>query len=276
MFVFGKVCRMLQGHQKATYSNRWQALWYSLCRFNTDLYSLTGIIYKLFIHFICVNDHKWSDHKCIWDSSLPQNSTNGRLYLGWWFVVLRRRHLAVFGCSNHVKGWANAGTLPTIGVWSAPFIRGFWWVSGGSSSRNTRQLFTGCPLGRTLRCKASKFEMWFLDLPPAHPLWSSNEWRRIHYKVPFLVTLFPNWQNRCLFQADITDVHVLFQVFKWNLSILSSASQKLWSDVSRQKQNGAVIIPDHRHRGLVFGGLHSPWVWCHRHQTIGLSMAYRL
>jgi hypothetical protein len=68
---------------------------------------------------------------------------------------------------------------------------GFWWVSGGSSSRNTRQLFRGCPLGCTLRCKASKFEMWFLDLPPAHPLWSSNEWTRIHYMVPFLVTLFP-------------------------------------------------------------------------------------
>lgn len=67
-----------------------------------------------------------------------------------------------------------------------------------------------------------------------------------------------------------------FRYLSGILSILSSASQKLWSDVSRQKQNGAVIIPDHRHRGLVFGGLHSPWVWCHRHQTIGLSMAYRL
>ena len=128
----------------------------------------------------------------IWDSSLPQNSTNGRLYLGWWFVVLRRRHLAVFGCSNHVKGWANAGTLPTIGVWCAPFISG---ASGGFLVVHHPEIQGNC-LGGVLwgvpldaRLQSLRCDSW--TFPQLTHCDQATKWTRIHYKVPFLVTLFP-------------------------------------------------------------------------------------
>ena len=173
----------------------------------------------------------------IWDSSLPQNSTNGRLYLGWWFVVLRRRHLAVFGCSNHVKGWANAGTLPTIGVWCAPFISG---ASGGFLVVHHPEIQGNC-LGGVLwgvpldaRLQSLRCDSW--TFPQLTHCDQATSGREFTIRFLSLWLSFPNWQNRCFFQADITDVHVLFQVFKWNLSILSSASQKLWSDVRRRKK----------------------------------------